>query len=122
MLPGGAVQARLGLDRDSMSLLKKPLIAVIVILLLAFGLGWLLLEKTGRTHTDTAGVAIPPAAATVPVTRSAINSTLTIAGEFLPWQEVELHGKVAGYIRQIRVDIGDRVRTGQTLAVLERCV
>jgi RND family efflux transporter MFP subunit len=102
-----------------MSLLKKPLIAVIVILLLAFGLGWLLLGKTGRTHTDTAGVAIPPAAATVPVTRSAINSTLTIAGEFLPWQEVELHGKVAGYIRQIRVDIGDRVRTGQTLAVLE---
>jgi RND family efflux transporter MFP subunit len=30
-----------------------------------------------------------------------------------------LHAKVAGYIRRISVDIGDRVRAGQVLAVLE---
>jgi RND family efflux transporter MFP subunit len=48
-----------------------------------------------------------------------MSNTLSIAGEFLPWQEVELHGKVAGYIKRINVDIGDRVRAGQTLAVLE---
>jgi RND family efflux transporter MFP subunit len=44
---------------------------------------------------------------------------LTIAGEFLPYQEVDLHAKVAGYIKNIGVDIGDHVREGQVLAVLE---
>ena len=51
--------------------------------------------------------------------RAPVSNTLSIAGEFLPWQEVELHGKVAGYIKKINVDIGDHVRAGQTLAVLE---
>ena len=58
-------------------------------------------------------------AAVVQVRRAPLSNTLSIAGEFLPYQEVELHGKVAGYIRNINVDIGDRVHTGQVLAVLE---
>jgi RND family efflux transporter MFP subunit len=42
-----------------------------------------------------------------------------VAGEFLPYQEVELHAKVAGYIKRINVDIGDHVKTGQVLATLD---
>jgi len=60
-----------------------------------------------------------PGAAVAAVTRGTIANTLSIAGEFLPYQEVELHAKVAGYIRNINVDIGDHVRAGQVLAVLE---
>jgi RND family efflux transporter MFP subunit len=60
-----------------------------------------------------------PRAAVVQARRSPISTTLSIAGEFLPYQEVELHAKVAGYIRNINVDIGDRVHTGQVVAVLE---
>jgi RND family efflux transporter MFP subunit len=60
-----------------------------------------------------------PMVATVTAERAQVSSTSTVAGEFLPWQEVELHAKVAGYVRKISVDIGDRVRAGQTLAVLE---
>ena len=60
-----------------------------------------------------------PRAAVAPAKRGTIANTLSIAGEFLPYQEVELHAKVAGYIRKINVDIGDRVRAGQVLAVLE---
>jgi RND family efflux transporter MFP subunit len=48
-----------------------------------------------------------------------IANQLTVAGVFQPYQEVDVHGKVSGYIRRIYVDIGDRVRQGQTLAVLE---
>ena len=61
----------------------------------------------------------PPPAAVVQVRRAPISNTLSIAGEFLPYQEVDLHAKVAGYIRNINVDIGDRVHKGQVLAVLE---
>jgi RND family efflux transporter MFP subunit len=44
---------------------------------------------------------------------------LTVAGVFQAYQEIDVHGKVSGYIRHIYVDIGDRVHKGQTLAVLE---
>jgi RND family efflux transporter MFP subunit len=53
------------------------------------------------------------------VTRGNISSVLTVAGEFQPYQEVELHAKVSGYIRRINVDIGDRVRNGEVIATLE---
>jgi RND family efflux transporter MFP subunit len=53
------------------------------------------------------------------VQRGTIANTLSIAGEFLPYQEVELHAKVAGYIKKINVDIGDHVRKGEVLAVLD---
>jgi RND family efflux transporter MFP subunit len=61
----------------------------------------------------------PVPAAVVQARRMPLSNTLSIAGEFIPYQEVELHAKVAGYIRNINVDIGDRVHTGQVLAVLE---
>src|SRR5579864_7764294 len=70
-------------------------------------------------HADSADNAGVPLAAVAMVERHNVGSTLTIAGEFKPYQEVEVHAKVAGYIRQIYVDVGDRVREGQTIAVLE---
>ncbi len=60
-----------------------------------------------------------PYAAIAPVRRETIANSLSIAGQFIPYQNVELHAKVAGYIRNINVDIGDHVRRGQVLAVLE---
>jgi RND family efflux transporter MFP subunit len=60
-----------------------------------------------------------PYAAVAPVKRQTVATTLSIAGQFIPYQNVELHAKVAGYIRNINVDIGDRVHQGQVLAVLE---
>ncbi|HEV8211754.1 MAG TPA: efflux RND transporter periplasmic adaptor subunit [Vicinamibacterales bacterium] len=59
---------------------------------------------------------------TVPVVRIAggdLSQTLTLAAEFRPYQEIEVHAKVAGYVKSINVDVGDRVRAGQLLAVLE---
>lgn len=60
-----------------------------------------------------------PIASIAVVSRASLSNTLNVAGEFLPFQEVELHAKVAGYIRHIGVDIGDRVKTGQVLATLD---
>jgi RND family efflux transporter MFP subunit len=50
---------------------------------------------------------------------SPISDMITLSGEFRPFQEVDVHAKVAGYIRRIYVDVGDHVKTGQTLANLE---
>jgi RND family efflux transporter MFP subunit len=61
----------------------------------------------------------PPTAPVASVTRGDISNTLTVAGEFQPYQEVDLHAKVSGYIRRINVDIGDQVKSGQVIATLE---
>jgi multidrug efflux pump subunit AcrA (membrane-fusion protein) len=44
---------------------------------------------------------------------------LNLTAEFEPFQEVDVMAKVSGYIREIKVDIGDRVSEGQLLATLE---
>src|SRR2546423_1819113 len=51
--------------------------------------------------------------------RHNLGNTLTIAGEFKPFQDVDVHAKVAGYIKVIYVDVGDHVKQGQTIAILE---
>jgi RND family efflux transporter MFP subunit len=72
-----------------------------------------------RNHHDKAPAEPPRAAAVVVVTRGNLASSLTVAGQFQPYQQVDLHAKVSGYIRWIKVDIGDRVRQGEVLALLE---
>src|SRR5713226_5919507 len=44
---------------------------------------------------------------------------IVLTGEFRPYQVVDLHAKVAGYMKSINVDVGDRVQAGQLLATLE---
>lgn len=81
-------------------------------------LGSAFLNGCGRNNVGASADAAPTVAV-VQVKRRPISNSLSIAGGFLPYQEVELHAKVAGYIKNINVDIGDRVHTGQVLAVLE---
>lgn len=80
----------------------------------------LILFATGckyETHHQDAEESVPIAPVAT-VVRAPLTNTLHVAGVFIPFQEVELHAKVAGYIRHIGVDIGDKVRAGQVLATL----
>jgi RND family efflux transporter MFP subunit len=59
---------------------------------------------------------------TVAVAKAAITDLsrgLVLTAEFRPYQEVDVMAKVAGYVKEIYVDVGDRVKQGQVLAVLE---
>ncbi len=85
----------------------------------------LIASSCGReSETSAASVAASPDANTtivpvVAVSRSNLASNLVLTGEFIPYQEIDVMAKEAGYIKSIRVDIGDHVRTGQLLAELE---
>jgi RND family efflux transporter MFP subunit len=61
----------------------------------------------------------PPAAGVARAQTGSIAHTLSLAGQFQPYQVVDVHPKVTGFMVKINVDIGDRVHRGQTLAVLE---
>jgi RND family efflux transporter MFP subunit len=74
-----------------------------------------------RSHDDAgnARAASIPAARVAVAQRGEISHVLTLAGQFQSYQVVDVHPKVSGYMRKINVDIGDIVKQGQTLAVLE---
>ncbi len=73
----------------------------------------------GESAGGNAGSDAAVPAAVTRVARRDLGSTLAISGAFKPFQDVDIHAKVAGYIRAIYVDVGSHVKTGQTLAVLE---
>src|SRR5579863_5905806 len=72
----------------------------------------------GEAASGATAEGVVPAAVTRAARRD-LGSTLAISGAFKPFQDVDVHAKVAGYIRAIYVDVGTHVKTGQTLAVLE---
>jgi RND family efflux transporter MFP subunit len=53
------------------------------------------------------------------VVREDLRNQIPYPAEFRPYMQVELHAKVSGYVDQINVDIGDKVKAGQLLAKLE---
>lgn len=57
--------------------------------------------------------------AVVRTQRMNLSNSMTFQGELYPFQDVMIHAKVSGYVNPIRVDIGDRVETGELLATLE---
>lgn len=71
------------------------------------------------TATEAPAAAEPPTVAVAEAKRVDVSSTLLLTAEFEPYQEIDVMAKVSGYVKQINVDIGDRVREGQVLATLE---
>jgi RND family efflux transporter MFP subunit len=61
----------------------------------------------------------PPTVAVSKTSRDDLSRGWSLAAGFRPYQEVDVHAKVAGFMNAIYVDVGDRVRTGQVLATLE---
>jgi RND family efflux transporter MFP subunit len=72
-----------------------------------------------RHKTSPSMAAEMPSASVAAVQRGSITHVLALAGQFQPYQVIDVHPKVSGFIRRINVDIGDKVREGQTIAVLE---
>jgi RND family efflux transporter MFP subunit len=70
-------------------------------------------------RADSSAASELPSVAVAKATRGDIAQVLTISAEFRPFQEIDVHAKVAGYLKTITVDVGDRVQAGQLLAVLE---
>ena len=80
---------------------------------------------TGAAGLTSCHQATPVAAADVPnvpvatAAPATLTNDLVLTAEFVPYQDIDVMAKVAGYVKNIRVDIGDHVRQGDLLATLE---
>jgi RND family efflux transporter MFP subunit len=70
-------------------------------------------------ETRTADVAAGPRVTVTRATSSSGERTITVQGEARPYASVTLFAKVSGYLREVRVDKGDRVKENQVIAVIE---
>jgi RND family efflux transporter MFP subunit len=60
-----------------------------------------------------------PRVAVVRAARGDLTSTLEIASELLPYQEIDVYAKVSGYLQTLNINWGTHVKQGQLMAVLE---
>lgn len=82
----------------------------------------LLGNACSRSTPVEARASKAPDAATVAVAKATLEDLsrgMVLTAEFKPYQEVDIMAKVAGYVKSIPVDVGDRVKEGQLLATLE---
>ena len=91
---------------------------VSLVLLVVAGIVWVMHRAHAETGREPASSTVPTVAAAT-VKREDLYKAVTIPAEFRPYMEVELHAKVSGYLSQMNVDFGDRVKAGQLLATLE---
>jgi RND family efflux transporter MFP subunit len=84
----------------------------VVVLTLAGGAGC-------SRGVDGSDAAPPPTVAVARVARGQLSRSQDIEAELRPYQDVDIHAKVAGFVQSIVVDVGDHVREGQVLATLE---
>lgn len=53
------------------------------------------------------------------VVRKTLRRQLSMSSELVPFQEIDVYAKEAGYVHDLLVDYGTRVKKGQLMAVLE---
>ena len=76
-------------------------------------------SKHEPVQASNAKAADVPTVAVAKVSTEDLSHGLVLTAEFRPYQEVDVMAKVAGFVKQINVDVGDRVKQGQLLATLE---
>jgi RND family efflux transporter MFP subunit len=72
-------------------------------------------EQQPAAPNEESALVVPVAK----VGRGDLSRDIVLTAEFQPYQEVDVMAKVSGYVKVIKVDIGDRVKEGQLLATLE---
>lgn len=89
------------------------IVAVVIVAIVFFRRGN---APSVNAMTDAANA---PTVAVAKVDREDLFKEVTWPAEFRPYAEVELHAKVSGYLNQINVDFGDKVKAGESLATIE---
>jgi len=76
-------------------------------------------SKTDNAQAGPLNAPNIPTIAVAKATTEDLSHDLVLTAEFRPFQEIDVMAKVAGYVKAIYVDVGDRVQLNQPLAILE---
>ena len=68
---------------------------------------------------ESSRTALAPEVGVVKVTRENLQQTLVVSSELVPFQQIDVYAKEAGFVQRLNVDYGSHVSQGQVMAVLE---
>ena len=66
-----------------------------------------------------AGAPAIPEIGVVKATRQSLQRNLVVSSELVPFQQIDVYAKEAGFVQKLDVDYGTHVKAGQVMAVLE---
>jgi RND family efflux transporter MFP subunit len=95
--------------------MKQIASAVLIVLALAVSS----CNRNGKAEGRSPETVSLPTVAVAKASTQDLSKNVVLTAEFKPFQEIDVMAKVSGYVREIRVDVGDRVRQGELLAILE---
>jgi RND family efflux transporter MFP subunit len=103
---------------------RRLAIGILILAVVLCGAFWYGHHRNGTAASDLARAATERADAPAPVdvVRVAYSSPIAnieLPGEARGWYESTIYARVSGYVGKWWADIGDRVKKGQVLAVLE---
>lgn len=77
------------------------------------------LSACGSRDQSSSSAALADTVEVVILKKELAAKQLSLPAELLPWEKAELFAKVDGYVKEIRVNMGDRVRRNDILAILD---
>jgi len=101
--------------------LQRAALGVALVLLLAFLIVHFTKSHTehGLAHETRVAATSEPAVDVVVVHGASAAASLTLPGETAAWYESTIYARVSGYVSKWFVDIGDHVKSGQVLALID---
>src|SRR5579884_3662588 len=76
-------------------------------------------ERASAVETTNANADVLNTVGVIKPARKSLQRSLSVSAELVPFQEIDVYAKQAGYVRQLNVDYGSRVKANQIMAVLE---
>ncbi|HRO46628.1 efflux RND transporter periplasmic adaptor subunit [Agriterribacter sp.] len=102
--------------------ITRALTTLIIIAAALAGISWVLANNKKKNEEKTDIVArrnTEVAVKTATVAQKAVNTDFTANGNFTPFQQLNFASETAGRVISVLVKEGDKVRKGQTLAVIK---
>ncbi|HZY79478.1 MAG TPA: efflux RND transporter periplasmic adaptor subunit [Cyclobacteriaceae bacterium] len=76
-------------------------------------------QSNADASESSAEASANPSLEKITLKKDTLEGQMTIPGELIANQQVDLYAKVTGFVKELKVDIGSKVKTGQVLIVLE---
>jgi len=92
---------------------------IFVIIVFILGTSLYSCSEKGKTDSKSLMVQTPEEIKTLLLKKEPISTKLNLTGEIISQDQAHIYSKIAGYIKELKVDIGSKVSKGQILCVLE---
>ncbi len=101
--------------------MKKKTVFIIIGGLIIVLIGWQIYQKgiKNRGRSGYQRMAMPVAVEIAPINKGTIRDMGNFTGTLTPKSQFIIAPKVSGRLEQLKVDIGDRVKRGQLIALLD---